>query len=64
MEASDREAYLEALLAAPRPGAEKVLAFYDWRVGRIATDGRLLFVPLDDHLCHRGDGLFESICCR
>ncbi|WP_165079215.1 MULTISPECIES: aminotransferase class IV [unclassified Desulfovibrio] len=64
MEASDREEYLEALLAAPRPGAEKVLAFYDWRVGRISTDGRLLFVPLDDHLCHRGDGLFESICCR
>ena len=64
MEASDREAYLKALLAAPRPGTEKVLAFYDERVGRISTDGRLLFVPLDDHLCHRGDGLFESICCR
>ena len=64
MEASDRAEYLEALLAAPRPGTDKVLAFYDQRVGRIATDGRLLFVPLDDHLCHRGDGLFESICCR
>ena len=64
MEASGREAYLEALLAAPRPGADRVLAFYDQRVGRICTDGRLLLVPLDDHLCHRGDGLFESICCR
>ena len=64
MEPSGPQEYLEAMLAAPRPGAEKVLAFYDHRVGRICTDGRLLLVPLDDHLCHRGDGLFESICCR
>lgn len=56
--------YLEALLAAPRPGVDKILAFYDHRVGLICRDGRLLLVPLDDHLCHRGDGLFESICYR
>lgn len=64
METSDPRTYLEAMLSAPRPGADRVLAFYDHRVGRICTDARLLFVPLDDHLCHRGDGLFESICCR
>lgn len=64
METSDPQAYLEAMLSAPRPGADRILAFYDHRVGRICTDARLLFVPLDDHLCHRGDGLFESICCR
>lgn len=64
MEPSEPRAYLEDMLAAPRPGADRILAFYDQRVGRICTDGRLLFVPLDDHLCHRGDGLFESICCR
>lgn len=64
MEPSNPQAYLEALLAAPRPGADKVLAFFDQRVGLICKDGRLLLVPLDDHLCHRGDGLFESICCR
>lgn len=61
---SDSRACLDALLAAPRPGAEKVLAFYDQRTGLICTDPRLLLVPLDDHLCHRGDGLFESICYR
>lgn len=56
--------YLEALLAAPRPGAENVLAFYDSRTGMICDDPRYLLLPLDDHLCHRGDGLFESICYR
>lgn len=64
METSDSQTYLEAILSAPRPGADRILAFYDHRVGLICTDARLLFVPLDDHLCHRGDGLFESICCR
>ena len=64
METSDPQAYLEAMLSAPRPGADRILAFYDHRVGRICTDARLLFVALGGHLCHRGDGLFESICCR
>lgn len=64
MNATNADAYLAALLAAPRPGAEKILAFYDARVGHICTDARLLFLPLDDHICHRGDGLFESICWR
>lgn len=56
--------FLQALLQAPRPGSEKILAFYDSRVNRICRDGRLLLAPLDDHMCHRGDGLFESICYR
>ena len=64
MQAVDSDAYLKALLSAPRPGAEKILAFYDHRVGCIGTDPRFLLLPLDDHICHRGDGLFESICCR
>jgi branched-chain amino acid aminotransferase len=64
MHAVDADAFLKALLAAPRPGAENILAFYDHRAGRICTDGRYLLLPLDDHICHRGDGLFESICYR
>lgn len=61
---ADSATYMQALLAAPRPGAEKVLAFHDHRVGYICTDARLLLLPLDDHICHRGDGLFESIFFR
>lgn len=61
--ASNKE-FLAALLAAPRPGAGRMLAFYDSRVDLISTDPSLLLMPLDDHICHRGDGLFESICYR
>lgn len=64
MKTVDSETFLQALLAAPRPGGERVLAFYDHRAGYICKDPRLLMIPLDDHMCHRGDGLFESICYR
>lgn len=64
MRIADSPAYLEALLAAPRPGSESVLAFYDSRVDMICRDPRLMLLPLDDHMCHRGDGLFESIAYR
>lgn len=64
MRIADSAAYLEALLQAPRPGSDKVLAFYDSRVDMICRDPRLMLLPLDDHMCHRGDGLFESIAYR
>ena len=55
------EDYLQRMLAAERPGAEKVLAFTDYRVGAICKDPRLMLCPLDDHLVHRGDGIFETV---
>lgn len=55
------EAYVARLLAAPRPGGDNVLAYYEHRLGVIGTDPRLLLIPLDDHLVHRGDGVFESL---
>lgn len=64
MRIAGREEFLDGLLRAARPGSEKILAFYDSRVDMICRDGRLLLAPLDDHMCHRGDGLFESICYR
>lgn len=57
----DANTYLERLLAAPRPGSEGVLAFYDHRIGVIGKDPRLMLIPLDDHLVHRGDGVFETL---
>lgn len=57
----ERDAYLERMLRAPRPNIGKVLAFHDHRVGAICTDGELLFGPLDDHMFHRGDGVFEAL---
>ncbi len=64
MQVLDAKSYLERMLAAPRPGQEKILAFYEHRVGAICKDVSLLLIPLDDHLCHRGDGAFESISYR
>jgi len=53
--------YLENLLGLPRPGEENFLAFYDHRMGAVFTNPRLMLIPLDDHLVHRGDGVFEAL---
>lgn len=58
------KAFLEKLLAAPRPNSDKIRAFFDSRVLAINTNPAFLLIPLDDHMCHRGDGLFESINYR
>ncbi len=57
---ADFDDYLQALLDAIRPGAQEALAFYDYRVGLIGTDPRLMLMPWDDHIAHRGDGVFET----
>ncbi|WP_173081202.1 aminotransferase class IV [Fundidesulfovibrio magnetotacticus] len=49
------------MLAAPRPGSGQVLAFYEHRVGAVCKDPALMLMPWDDHLVHRGDGVFETI---
>jgi branched-chain amino acid aminotransferase len=55
------EEYLQRMLAVQRPGAGEVLAFYEHRVGLICRDPKLMVLPLDDHLVHRGDGIFETM---
>lgn len=61
MRVANSEEYLRAMLDAIRPGTEEVLAFYDHRIGVIGTDPTLMLMPWDDHLVHRGDGVFESL---
>ncbi len=53
--------YLSRMLDVPRPGGDSVLAFYEHRLGMICRDPKLMLAPLDDHLTHRGDGVFETI---
>ena len=55
------EEFLQKMLAIPRGCAPQILAFYEHRVGAICTDAKLMFAPLDDHLVHRGDGVFETV---
>jgi branched-chain amino acid aminotransferase len=38
-------------------------AMYSSVAGGITTDPALMSVPVDDHLVHRGDGVFETIKC-
>jgi 4-amino-4-deoxychorismate lyase len=39
------------------------LAMYRSDLNGIVTDPDLMFVPIDDHIVHRGDGVFEAIKC-
>ncbi len=57
----DFDACLQRMLSLPRPGAGNVLAFYEYRLDAICRDPRLMLIPLDDHLVHRGDGVFETL---
>lgn len=36
------------------------LAFYSSFLGGITTDPRAILIPLDDHMAHRGDAVFEA----
>ncbi|WP_243545837.1 aminotransferase class IV [Pseudodesulfovibrio tunisiensis] len=58
---ADGEAYLKAMLEAKRPGISEIQAFYEHRVGLICTDPGMMLMPWDDHLVHRGDGVFETM---
>ncbi len=49
----------------PRPWADDdYLAMYSNWLGGIVTQPWLMSVPIDDHLVHRGDGVFEATKCE
>lgn len=53
-----------AALAANRtPQHAGYFAFYSSALGGIVTDPAWMAVPVDDHLVHRGDGVFETLKC-
>ncbi len=60
------EDYVEKLHELPleNEAIMQVKAFYNHTVQAFCTDPRALLIPLDDHLVHRGDGVFESLTCR
>ncbi len=57
----DSQQYLQRLLDRPAVGLDKYLAFYDHSVGAVCTDPRCMLLPMDDHLVHRADGVFEAL---
>lgn len=54
----------EAFCREHRPGyhADYYAMYSSWWNG-ITTDPNLMVVPVDDHMVHRGDGLFETFKC-
>ncbi len=46
-----------------RPWKENYLAMYSSLFQGFTTDPDLMFIPIDDHVAHRGDGVFEVMRC-
>jgi branched-subunit amino acid aminotransferase/4-amino-4-deoxychorismate lyase len=46
-----------------RPYHDKCYAMYSSLWGGVVTDPTLMVVPVDDHMVHRGDGIFEAFKC-
>ncbi|MBI5524662.1 MAG: aminotransferase class IV [Desulfarculus sp.] len=59
---SENEA-IARLKALERPWAGDYLAMYSTWLGGIVQEPWLMHVPLDDHMVHRGDGVFEMFKC-
>lgn len=60
MKTLTRENFAAALPAGDR---NRFFAFYSSLWGGVTTDPALMLVPLEDHLVHRGDGVFDSAKC-
>ncbi len=61
MKTISRDNIAQALTA--RPDAGDFYAFYSSVWDAVTTDPALMLVPVDDHLVHRGDGVFDSAKC-
>jgi branched-subunit amino acid aminotransferase/4-amino-4-deoxychorismate lyase len=57
------EEVVDCLLQMKKPYQENYRAMYSSWYGGIITDPALMMVPVDDHLVHRGDGIFEAFKC-
>ncbi len=57
-------AYLKRLERGKQAYQDNYYAMYTSVADAIVTDPRLMTVPFDDHMVHRGDGVFEVFLCR
>lgn len=63
MKTIDLANYVEALVASRQPYQAKYFAMYSSLLDGVVTDPALMQLPVDDHLVHRGDGVFETCKC-
>ncbi len=59
----NKENFYLNLETQDRPWQENYLAMYSSQWQGITTDPDLMMLPLDDHLVHRGDGVFDVMRC-
>ena len=59
----NRAGFLEALESTRRNFQKNYFAMYSSHLGGIVTDPVLMQMPVDDHVVHRGDGIFETFKC-
>lgn len=63
MKRLDHTNFLKALDAHRQPWFEKYYAMYTSLLDGVVTDPALMLLPMDDHLVHRGDGVFDTGKC-
>jgi len=59
----DKADYIEILESTRRDYHKNYFAMYSSLLGGIVTDPVLMMLPVDDHVVHRGDGIFETFKC-
>jgi branched-subunit amino acid aminotransferase/4-amino-4-deoxychorismate lyase len=57
------EQVVSRLKSVPVPARARFLAMYSSWFGGIVREPELMLLPIDDHMVHRGDGVFEGIKC-
>jgi branched-chain amino acid aminotransferase len=55
--------FSELLKSLRKPWHENYLAMYSSVYDAIVKDPTMMLVPIDDHMVHRGDGVFETFKC-
>ena len=58
-----KESFFSQIASERRPWQEDYLAMYSSQWSGFVTDPDLMTVPIDDHLVHRGDGVFDVMRC-
>ncbi len=59
----DKDNFLEVISERDCPWHQAYLAMYSSQWEGITTDPDLMLIPVDDHLVHRADGVFEAMRC-
>ena len=57
----DLQNFTDIVQSTRKPFHSRYLAMYSSVYDAITTDPVLMTVPIDDHMVHRGDGVFETL---